>query len=197
MTGLEKMKSQILDEAKATANSKIQEAENQAKEILETASQEAAKVADSISQKSAAEIANYKERVESSIDLKKRTEILKAKQEVIAQVLEKAYKAVCEMDTQSYFALLEKMLDKYALAQDGEIYLSVVDRERMPADFVSKIEAAAKAKGGSLKLGEVDKKVTDGFILVYGGVEENCTLKAMFDAKKDELSDCVYQLLFL
>lgn len=197
MTGLEKMKSQILDEAKATADSKIQEAENQAKEILETASQEAAKVADSISQKSAAEIANYKERVESSIDLKKRTEILKAKQEVISRVLEKAYNAVCEMDAKSYFALLEKMLDKYALAQDGEIYLSAADRERMPADFAGKIEAAAKDKGGSLKLGEEDKKVTDGFILVYGGVEENCTLKAMFDAKKDELSDCVYQLLFL
>ena len=184
MTGLEKMKSQILDEAKATADSKIQEAENQAKEILDTATQEAAKAADGISQKSAAEIANYKERVASSIDLKKRTEILKAKQEVIAEVLEKAYETVCAMDTESYFALLEKMLDKYALAQEGEIYFSAADRERMPDGFAAKIEAAAKARGGSLKF-------------VYGGVEENCTIRAMFDAKKDELSDCVYQLLFL
>ena len=197
MTGLEKMKSQILDEAKATADSKIQEAENQAKEILDTATQEAAKAADGISQKSAAEIANYKERVASSIDLKKRTEILKAKQEVIAEVLEKAYETVCAMDTESYFALLEKMLDKYALAQEGEIYFSAADRERMPDGFAAKIEAAAKARGGSLKFGEEDKKVTDGFILVFGGVEENCTIRAMFDAKKDELSDCVYQLLFL
>lgn len=197
MTGLEKMKSQILDEAKATADSKIQEAENQAKEILEAAKQEAAKAANGISQKSAAEIANYRERAASSADLKKRTEILKAKQEVIAQVLEKAYETVCGMDAESYFALLGKMLEKYALAQDGEIYLSAADRERMPADFAGKIEAAAKARGGSLKLGEEDKKVANGFILVYGGIEENCTLKAIFDAKRDELSDCVYQLLFL
>ena len=71
MTGLEKMKSQILDEAKATADSKIQEAENQAKEILDTATQEAAKAADGISQKSAAEIANYKERVHLPLTLRK------------------------------------------------------------------------------------------------------------------------------
>ena len=131
MTGLEKMKSQILDEAKATADSKIQEAENQAKEILDTARQEAAKAADGISQKSAAEIANYKERVASSIDLKKRTEILKAKQEVIAEVLEKAYETVCAMDTESYFALLEKkcLINMHLPRREKSIFLQQTGRD--------------------------------------------------------------------
>lgn len=124
------MKSQILDEAKATADSKIQEAENQAKEILDTATQEAAKAADGISQKSAAEIANYKERVASSIDLKKRTEILKAKQEVIAEVLEKAYETVCAMDTESYFALLEKcLINMHLPRREKSIFLQQTGRE--------------------------------------------------------------------
>ena len=158
MTGLEKMKSQILDEAKATADSKIQEAENQAKEILDTATQEAAKAADGISQKSAAEIANYKERVASSIDLKKRTEILKAKQEVIAEVLEKAYETVCAMDTESYFrAAWKKMLDKYALAQEGEIYFFC----SRPGENAGRI--CSKNRGGSESQGRkpevLEKKI--------------------------------------
>ena len=43
MTGLEKMKSQILDEAKAVADSKIAEAKAQAEEIMSQAKAEAEK----------------------------------------------------------------------------------------------------------------------------------------------------------
>ncbi len=41
------------------------------------------------------------------------------------------------------------------------------------------------------------KAIPDGFVLVYGGVEENCTLKALFDVKKDQLQDKVNEILFL
>ena len=67
----------------------------------------------------------------------------------------------------------------------------------MPADFEKKIEAAAQENGGRLTLKKEPKEIPDGFILVYGGVEENCTLKALFDAKKDQLQDRVNEMLFL
>ena len=34
-----------------------------------------------------------------------------------------------------------------------------------------------------------------GFVLTYGGIEENCTIKALFDAKREELSDKVNRQL--
>ena len=40
------------------------------------------------------------------------------------------------------------------------------------------------------------KEMSGGFILVYGGIEENCTIRALFDAERDELSDKVHGLLF-
>ena len=40
------------------------------------------------------------------------------------------------------------------------------------------------------------RDIPNGFVLVYGGVEENCTLKAMFEAKRDELADKVNHLIF-
>ena len=196
MTGLEKMKNQILDEAKSLAEAKVSDAENQAQEILEAAKAEAAKTAAGISQKSEADVANYTERIASSIDLQRRTKVLSAKQEVIAEVLNKAYEKLKAMETADYFAMMMKILDKYVLAQAGEIYFSQADVNRMPADCRAEIEKIAKAKGGSLKICSQEKGIEGGFVLAYGGIEENCTLRAMFDAKRDELSDEAHRLLF-
>ena len=56
---------------------------------------------------------------------------------------------------------------------------------------------AAKKKGGSLELTEtVPDGMDGGFILTYGGIEENCTIKALFDARREELSDKVNRQLF-
>lgn len=196
MTGLEKMKNQILDEAKSLAEAKVSDAENQAQEILEAAKAEAAKTAAGISQKSEADVANYTERIASSIDLQRRTRVLSAKQEVIAEVLNKAYEKLKAMETADYFAMMMKILDKYVLAQAGEIYFSQADVNRMPVDCRAEIEKIAKAKGGSLKICSQEKGIEGGFVLAYGGIEENCTLRAMFDAKRDELSDEAHRLLF-
>ncbi len=196
MTGLDKMKSQILDEAKAAAEGKIAEAKAQAEETIRSAKEDAAKQTESILHKSKNDVSNYQERLESSIDLQKRTKILAAKQEVIAEVLEKARAKVEAMEAGEYFSMLLKMVEKYALAQDGEICLCAADLARLPEGFEAEVSRIAKEKGGSLKLSGEGKQIKNGFILVYGGVEENCTINAMFDAKKDELSDIVHRLVF-
>ena len=196
MTGLDKMKSQILDEAKAAAEGKIAEAKAQAEETIRSAKEDAAKQTESILHKSKNDVSNYQERLESSIDLQKRTKILAAKQEVIAEVLEKARAKVEAMEAGEYFSMLLKMVEKYALAQDGEICLCAADLARLPEGFEAEVSRIAKEKGGSLKLSGEGKQIKNGFILVYGRVEENCTINAMFDAKKDELSDIVHRLVF-
>lgn len=197
MTGLDKMKSQILDEARAAADAKLKDAKSRAEEMISQAQSEAAKTSESISQKSAAEVANYKERVASSIDLQRRTKILAAKQEIIAEVLEKSYASLKAMAADEYFAMLKKMAAKYVLPQDGEIFFSPADMERMSSGFEAEIKELAREKGGSLVFSKEGRNIENGFVLAYGGIEENCTLKAMFDAKRDELSDKVHQILFL
>lgn len=196
MTGLDKMKSQILDEAKAAADEKIQAAKAEAEAILEAAKAEAAKKELSISQKSETEVKNYKERIASSIDLQRRTKILEAKQEIIADVLDKAYASLTGMEQKEYFDMLLKLVDKYALPQEGELYFSSEDLKNMPAGYEAEVKKRAAAKGGSLEISKEGRNIENGFVLAYGGIEENCTLKAMFDAKRDELSDKVHHLLF-
>ena len=196
MTGLEKMKSQILDEAGKAADVKVAEAKAQAEELIQAARTEAAREAESISRKSEAEVANYKERAASSMDLQKRSRILEAKQAVIAEVLDKAYEKVSTMEKDEYFSMLLKLVGKYALAQDGEICFSAQDLERLPSGFEEQAGEIAAGKGGSLKVSRETRDIPNGFVRVYGGVEENCTLKAMFEAKRDELADKVNHLFF-
>lgn len=197
MTGLEKMKSQILDEANNSAKEIVDEANRKASAILEEARTQAASIGEGISRKSEAEIANYKDRVKSSCDLQRRKALLKAKQEVITSVLDKAYGTLKALDGAEYFNMLKKMLEKFALAQEGDIYFSSADLNRMPDGFEEEIHKIAESKGGRLTLCHEGRNIEGGFVLAYGGIEENCTFRAMFDAKKDELSDKVHELLFL
>lgn len=196
MAGLDRMTRQILEEARAAADAKIEEAEAKAEEAVNQANEEAARISESISRKSEAEVANYKERVLSSIDLQKRTKVLSAKQELIGEILEKSYASLADMEAEKYFDMLLKLLDKYALPQEGEIYFSFADLKRLPEGYEAEVKKAAEAKGGSLKVSKAGKNIENGFVLAYGGIEENCTLRAMFDEKREKLSDKVRELLF-
>ena len=194
MAGLEKIKSQILDEAKETANAKIEDAKAQAEQMKTQAQAEGAAQAEQILKKSETEVAAQKERVKSAIDLQRRTRLLEAKQEIIG----KAYEKVISLAPDEYYQMLLSILEAYVLPQEGEIYFSVKDLENMPVGFGKEIEEIALAKGGKLTVAGAGRdNIDNGFILAYGGIEENCTIRAMFDAKRDELSDIVHRLLFV
>ena len=196
MTGLEKMQSQILSEAESAAKEILDQAKKEAEGIVEEARKRAEAECRRISEKSEAEVKGLEERAVSSSDLQRRKELLQAKQEVISQMLDQAYESLLCADEKDYFDMLRKMLRKFVLPQEGEICFSKEDLERMPKGFQEEIQAIAKEKGGALALSEEVRSVRGGFVLIYGGIEENCTFRAMFNSKKDELSDKVHALLF-
>ena len=196
MSGLEKMKSQILDEANHSAEEQIAKAKAEAEEIINTAKAEAEAESLKISRKSEAEVKTYAERIQSSCDMQRKKAILQTKQEMISDILEQAYEKVLNLDDEAYFDMIRKILVEYVQPGDGSIYFSDKDLKRMPAGFETEIQETAKSKGGSLVLSKEPKEMTGGFILVYGGIEENCTMKAMFDARRDELADHVSGMLF-
>ncbi len=197
MTGLEKIINRIQEEADAVAAGKVEAARAEADRIIA----ENKTVCDSVDAETTEKItamkASYDSRVASSAEQSRKLALLRAKQEIIAEVLDEALERLRKEDTANYFLNMEKILKKYALPEDGEIYFSAQDLKRMPDGFEKKIQAAAKERGGSLTLKKEPKDIADGFLLVYGGVEENCTLKALMDAKKDRLQDRVNEILFM
>lgn len=197
MAGLDKIVNQILEEANNSAGEKIQKAKQEAEAILQKAKEESAKETEKIAAKAVADVKNYEDRVKSSADLSRRTKILETKQEMIAAVLDKAYETFCQKSDAEYFETIKAMLNKFVLAEDGEVIFSVKDLERMPAGFAEEIQKIAAAKGGTLALSKESRQIEGGFVLVYGGIEENCTFRALFDSQKDELQDKVQKILFL
>ncbi len=196
MTGLEKMQSQILDEARRSADEILKQAEKEAREIREEAGKSAQAESSRILEKSRAEVKNIQERTLSSCALQRRQILLEAKQEIIARILEKAYYTLIEADEDTYFRIIRKMLEKYTAGQAGEICFSERDLGRMPEGFEKEIQEIAEKNGGTLVLSKEPRKISGGFVLVYGGIEENCSFRAMFNSRKDELSDEVHKILF-
>lgn len=196
MTGLDKMINQILEEANSSAKATVEKARQVSAEIMDAARTEAEKLEKEMASKSAGDIAGYKERAVSANDFKRRTAILKAKQEVIAGVLSKAYTSIIEKDDAAYFDIIRKMLGEFAHAEDGIVYFSPKDAARLPEGFAAEAAQIAAEKGGSLKISEDTRSIDGGFVLAYGGIEENCSVRALFDSRKDELQDKVQNLLF-
>lgn len=196
MTGLNKIVSQILDDAGKEAKEAVKKAQSEADSILKNASEDCRRLEEEGAKKREELAASYEDRIQSSADLKKRQAVLLAKQQIISDMLEQAYQTLLIKDTEEYFSLIRRMLDKFVLAKQGEIYFSKKDLERMPAGFEAETEKLAASKGGSLTLIKEAKNIDGGFILVYGGVEENCSFKALFLARRDALADCVHEMLF-
>ena len=193
MAGLEKITSQIIEDAKLIAAEKLEAAQKEADAIINEAKQTCANMEREASEKEKALQLVHEGRMKSSAEQQKKIALLRAKQELIGEVIGEAYDVLKAQRVEDYFLTMEKILRSYALPEDGEIYFSSDDLARMPKGFE---EAIAREKGGSLMLGKEPGNITDGFILVYGGIEENCTLKALLDAKKDQLQDKVSEILF-
>ena len=93
-------------------------------------------------------------------------------------------------------SLIAKLLEKNTAEGEGVLSFSAKDLKRLPSDFASKASEIAAKNNGKIKIADEAADIEDGFILSYGGIEENCTLKALFSEKEDELRDCVHSVLW-
>lgn len=133
-------------------------------------------------------------RARSGAMLERRRQILKAKQDVIGEMIDEARESLYTLKEEDYFSLLQAMILNYALPQDGELILSEKDAARMPRGFLKQVNASLQQ--GSLTLSEEKRYLAGGFLLRYGGIEENCTFDALFESARERLQDEVHRMLF-
>lgn len=191
MTGLQGILEKIQEEAAQQAAEIISTAEHEAALIVEraqTAAENNLKHAEQEAEKTAADVLR---RAKSSVDSEARQSLLSQKQHLIDQAIKTAYKAILQMPDGEYFAMIQKMIDRFATGQDGEIVFSEKDRKRLPI----KLKMGISLKK-NLSLSERTQKMSGGFLLIYGDIEENCSFRALFDTAQDEIKDKVNTLLF-
>lgn len=193
MSGIDKIIQQIEDDADLVCRDILAHAEQKANEIINEANEQAAQLRSDGEQAVANSVAEIAKRGESSAELECRKILLYTKQNIITQMLQKAIDAVKGLPDAEYFDLILDMIKKYSLAKDGVIRFGKKDDERMPNDWMKKVNAASN---GHLTLSEPDADIDAGFILIYGGVEENCSFDAIFAGADETLKDRAGKLLF-
>ena len=196
MSGLDKMKARILEEAESSARDILDRAGEEADRILREAGTAADAAAAEIAAGAVRDSLERKRRAGAAADMQRKQAVLAAKQEMIREVLREAYEEILGLEAERYFGLMEKLLREYVLPEEGEICFNSRDLERMPEGFSGRIRTIAAEAGGGLTLSVTPLDTDGGFLLVYGGIEENCTLKAVFSSRREELSDQVNRMLF-
>ena len=196
MAGLDKIIGEIHAESDGLIREVLDRAQKEAAQIRSEAEKKAGDSVERIRRESDARLADSKSRAQSAAALTKRQLLLQEKQNLIGEVLEKAKETFLALPEAEYFDTLLALLKKNALSEQGEILLNERDWKRLPADFEKKAEEAAKAKGGSLRISEKTREIDGGLILVYEGIEQNCSVDALFETNIEMLQDKIQNILF-
>lgn len=197
MTGLDKILKHIEEDAGTAAAKVIFKAKQEAEEIVASAKAEGDKKCKEINARSDQEVKSCLSRAQSAAVLQEKKSILKAKQDIINGIIEKAQNELLNLPTDQYFENILKMVKKHALPEAGTILFSNKDRERLPAQFETSLKKMLDSiPGAFLEVSKETRKIDGGFILIYGEIEENCSFDALFSTAKDVLQDKVCALLF-
>ncbi len=194
MNGLDSIVEKILKEAKEEADALLAEANQKAGAILAEADKEAQRQVEEKKALTAKQADSIRAAKVSAAHLSGRERILAAKGEAIDQILKEAKQNLLSLPEGQYFAMIRKLILAHARPEEGEVLLSQGDKERLPKRFLKEINAGLE--GGSLSLSEEAANIDGGVILRYGGVEENCSLDALFRDRRERLQDRVAQVLF-
>ena len=188
MSGLDNIVEEIRNQSKQEADEILKEADVFCKDYMNKIKKDVEVEVASIEKKALADRKLYEEKTVSGI--------LRAKQQVIEQAIDKARESIAGLNDEEYFNVLEKLLRKNVQQGKGKICFSKKDLDRIPNGFEDRVKEIVAENQGELVIDKEPANIKDGFVLVYGEIEENCTLKALFDSNIDRIKDIANKQLF-
>ena len=196
MTGLEKITSEIKADADKSIAAIIDKANAEAKSILAGAEKEAAEAIEKVNHDVSVRLSASKSTAESAAALKKRRLILEEKQKLIGEVIEEAKNLIYALPDNVYFEKILKLAEKNVSPAEGTIIFNAKDLSRLPADFETKLNVVAVAKGGKLTVSKETRPIDGGFVLLYEGIDQNCSITSLFETHIESVQDKIQKLLF-
>ena len=193
MSGIDKIIQEIESNTEQACSAVIERAQKKAEKILNDARNEADRIVSDGKEKTALHVADIKKRGDSAADLEEKRVMLTTKQQIISQMLQNGLESAKNLPKDEYFALILDMVAKYSLSEEGVIYYGEKDSHRLPVGFIHELSKAAK---GGIVLSSEFAPIDSGFILMYGGIEQNCSFDAIFASEAENLSDRAGRLLF-
>ena len=122
--------------------------------------------------------------------------VLDSKVKLIDSAIEATLERLAKLPEDEYFAMLKRLAEQKLRKGSGLISLSANDLKRLPADFETDIRSSAEKLGGTLEISKKPADISDGFILSYGLISENCSFRAIIESERDEVRDTAAAKLF-
>lgn len=194
MTGLETILAQIEQDAQNQAEALLSVAKKEAQDTLENAQKEAEQQSKAILEEAQAQADAIRERAESSAQLEKRDQLLRCKQQLIRETLDKVCDSLEDAPVEEYFSILLELAIRSAQPGEGVLYLNARDLERLPSNFQQELDR--ETPQGKITVSQTPRQLESGFVLVYGPIEMDCTFPALFRDAYDQLRDAVGTILF-
>lgn len=132
----------------------------------------------------------------ASVDSDMKRKVLDSKVKLIDSAIEATLERLAKLPEDEYFAMLKRLAEQKLRKGSGLISLSANDLKRLPADFETDIRSSAEKLGGTLEISKKPADISDGFILSYGLIFENCSFRAIIESERDEVRDTAAAKLF-
>ena len=140
MSGLDNIVEEIRNQSKQEADEILKEADVFCKDYMNKIKKDVEVEVVSIEKKALADRKLYEEKTVSGMEFLERNSILRAKQQVIEQAIDKARESIAGLNDEEYFNVLEKLLRKNVQQGKGKICFSKKDLDRIPNGFEDRVK---------------------------------------------------------
>lgn len=179
----------ILDDARVQESTILEKANKEAEKIVEVKEAEIASMLQDNKTKATAEGNNKKERLIQNAYLQVRNNKLKAKQEIISKVFEKALESLNNMSEADFVEFFKNTVSNANLKSNGCVLLN--------NDMYKHIESInVKDFNSNVVDCQIDDSIGNGFVIKVDNVYYNYTFKAILESLKLELTSEVNRELF-
>lgn len=198
MNGIEKITDRIASDTQLEIDAINSEAAAVCAEISENYEKAAAEEYNKIVDEGKIAADRHFERLASSARLDAGKQILKEKQEIVSLAFERAISILRSLPDDKYTALLAKLAYSASRSGTEQLILSPADRDKFGGEVCRLANGLLSSRGktGSLSLSDTTRDIRGGLILSDGMVETNCSLEALVNEHKNELTAEVAKILF-
>ena len=198
MKGLEAIKKQIIEDARAESDKQLDQARQRAAERRAVRLAAQAKTLAELRSRNSEEAAMRKERMLTAARLDARKKLLSVKQEMIGKAFVSAEDKIRRLPAEEYRTFMADVVARYAETGDEEVSVSGRDLEVLDQEFIrlanQRLQAAGKT--GALKPSAHSGDFDGGLVMIGRNSEINCTLKALVRQVRQSLESEVAQILF-
>ena len=146
----------------------------------------------------ATDAATRYERLKSVADLEAKKQLLAEKQLIMDKTFVQAVKSLAELPESDCVGLLARLAAQASQTGEEKLVFSEKDRVRIGKAVVKAANKLLSDNGkrAYLELSENTRDISGGLIVSGGDIETNCSLEALVEGRRNELSPRVAEILF-